>query len=138
MRFLSSSPDSVAAKIFDDVFGFPQVAEWKAEMDVEAATFVRDAANLFAEITKKLGPSKAREIFTAAMTGGRGKRKTEENLDIDRALAIHCIFTQSPRKTAKRAIALGLKGSLDTIETRVKRTVRAMRESTAKASTGDN
>jgi hypothetical protein len=148
MDFVLGSSTDIAAKIFVDAWArrgkSSQISNqqerrdaYTTELAAEIAAFTRDADNLFAAISLKFGPSKARKIFKSAM-GGRGKRKREEDIDIDRALLFHCALTSSPRVTAMRAKELGLSGSLDTIERRVNRVMQASRAATKAAMRGGN
>jgi hypothetical protein len=140
MDFVLGSSTGIAARIFADGWASrgkssqisnqqERRAAYTTELAAEIAAFTRDADNLFAAISLKFGPSKARKIFKSAM-GGRGKRKREQDIDIDRALMFYCALTNSPRKTAKRAKELGLTGSLDTIERRVNRVMQVSRAAT--------
>jgi hypothetical protein len=125
IEFLSSSSTGIAAKIFADAWGVRSPAEWWSEYEEARSAretgLATEARNLFAVISKEFGLSKARAIFKAVMTGKRGNRKMEEQQKIDRAILLHyCLKTQSPRETAKRVKELGVNGSPETVETRVK------------------
>ena len=137
LEFCGFSSHSLAAKIFADAVPdtwSPPPAKWwpeyQAARNKRERALTVEAKNLFATISKEFGRSTARTIFAAAVTSPVGKKKTEENQTIDRALFTHCMTTQSPRKTAKRVKELGLPGTIDTIETRVKRVMARSRKLT--------
>jgi hypothetical protein len=112
-------PKDAAAREVSDV-----AAKWKAEMGADEAAFAAQARELFAAMCVKLGRVAARKIFMDVI--GSAKQQTEERLEEDRALQLHRFVSGSTRTTAKRAKELGLRGSVEAIEQRVRRAWRKM------------
>jgi hypothetical protein len=135
---LSTNPDSVACKIAHEAFALMRsqpgslshedvasrevsdaAARLKAEMEADEAAFAAQTQQLFAAMCVKLGRVAARKIFMDVMGGA--KQQSEERIEEDLALQVHRFASGSTRRTAERAIALGLRGSEQTVEQRVRR-----------------
>jgi hypothetical protein len=97
--------------------------EWLLKrQEGKRAEFAQRAEKLFQEISRSsfLGPVVATEIFRA--TAAQRPRSTVYSRELNLALSLHVLKTNSPTKTARRAIELGLepKDQLTALVRRIK------------------